>query len=77
MKSFMQSRREEESARRTTESNNRAEADRAIGKEYSWCGNCGAEVSRSQYGSDDVCPRCGAVIDWTDRHTLRGGGIIV
>ena len=76
MKSFLQAKREEAQARRDTEHNNRIERDRAIGQVYTWC-ECGYEASRSQYGCDDVCPRCGAVIDWTERHTLKGGGIIV
>lgn len=79
MKSFMQSRREEESARRTTEANNRAERDRQIGMEYIWCSECGAEAFRSQYGADEYCPNCGAFIDWVNgtTHKLRGEGMMI
>lgn len=33
---------------------------------YGFCDNCGHEVSRSQYGCDEECPGCGAVLDWSD-----------
>lgn len=26
---------------------------------------CGYEATRSQYGRDDYCPRCGMEIDWS------------
>ena len=31
---------------------------------YGYCSNCGAEVSRSQYGCDEECPKCGEWLDW-------------
>ena len=29
------------------------------------CGNCWGLVSRNQYGFDEVCPECGAELDWS------------
>lgn len=56
--------REDMMRERTLEENNKRELDRRIGREYSYCPNCGEIVSRSQYGSDDYCPRCETEIDW-------------
>ena len=56
--------REDMMRERTLEENNKRELDRQIGQEYSYCPNCGTRVGRSQYGSDDYCPRCKTVIDW-------------
>ena len=47
---------EKESARRYR--------DQQIGRVYKYCEKCGTQVSRSQYGSDDECPKCGAWINW-------------
>lgn len=30
------------------------------------CSLCGALVSRNQYGCDEDCPECGAVLDWSE-----------
>lgn len=29
-----------------------------------FCSNCGAEVKKSQYGTDEECPECGEWLDW-------------
>lgn len=43
---------------------NKRERDRQIGRIYKYCDKCGTQVSRSQYGSDDECPKCGSWINW-------------
>ena len=38
--------------------------DSQIGRVYKYCEVCGTQVSRSQYGRDDECPKCGKWVNW-------------
>lgn len=33
-------------------------------EETAFCSECGAVVGRSQYGRDEECPECDAILDW-------------
>lgn len=39
---------------------------RTVDEVHATCSNCGASVSRSQYGRDEECPKCDAYIDWSE-----------
>ena len=39
---------------------------RTVDEVHATCSNCGASVTRSQYGRDEECPKCDAYIDWSE-----------